>query len=103
MTSTTLRPVSTDAAALRATGPEPLKVALDASAFAPRIIEDLKHLFESFPGESEVVLDLHTADGIRTLRFGASYRVSPTPSLRAELASLLGPPAPPPEPAAQAA
>jgi DNA polymerase-3 subunit alpha len=85
-----------EAAALRATGPEPLKVALDASRFAATIIDELKHLFESFPGESEVVLDLHTADGVRTLRFGASYKVSPSPSLKAELASLLGPSVPPP-------
>jgi DNA polymerase-3 subunit alpha len=80
-----------DAAALRATGPEPLKVVLDASRFAPAIIDELKHVFECFPGESEVVLDLHTADGIRTLRFGPSYRVKPTASLRAELSSILGP------------
>jgi DNA polymerase-3 subunit alpha len=90
-----------EAAALKATGPEPLKVALDASRFAATIIEELKHLFESFPGESEVVLDLHCTDGIRTLRFGPSYRVAPSASLRAELASLLGPSLPPP--AAEAA
>ncbi len=42
------------------------------------------------PGETEVVLAISTATGARTLRLGPSYRVSPTPSLRAELANILG-------------
>jgi hypothetical protein len=48
-------------------------------------------VLENFPGESEVVLNLLTADGVRLLRFGPSYRVAPTSSLRAELANILGP------------
>ena len=80
-----------DAAALRATGPEPVKLVLDGSQFGHRIIDELKHILECFPGESEVVLDIITAEGARTLRLGSSYRVAPTPSLRAELVSILGP------------
>ena len=98
-----------EAAALRATGPEPVKLVLDGSLFGARIIDQLKHVLECFPGESEVVLDILTADGARTLRLGPSYRVAPTPSLKAELANVLGPgalAAPPvaaPQPEPQAA
>ena len=37
------------------------------------------------------MLDVTTSGGARTLRFGEEYRVSPTPSLRAELDHILGP------------
>ncbi|MDX6639918.1 MAG: polymerase subunit alpha [Solirubrobacteraceae bacterium] len=80
-----------DAAALKSIGPEPVKVSLHAGQFAATIIDELKHVLENFPGESEVVLDILTAEGARTLRLGPSYRVAPTPSLRAELANILGP------------
>jgi DNA polymerase-3 subunit alpha len=79
-----------EAAALRASGPEPVKLSLDGALLAG-VLDKLKHVFECFPGESEVVLDIVTADGARTLRLGPSYRVAPTPSLRAELVSILGP------------
>jgi DNA polymerase-3 subunit alpha len=95
-----------EAAALRATGPEPVKLILDGALLAD-VLDRLKHVFECFPGESEVVLDIVTADGARTLRLGPSYRVAPTPSLRAELVSILGPSAlqavAPAEPEPQAA
>jgi hypothetical protein len=48
-------------------------------------------VLSNFPGESEFVLELLCADGARTVRFGPSYRVAPTSSLRAELANILGP------------
>ena len=41
-------------------------------------------------GESEVMLDITTSVGERRLRFGSSYKVSPTPTLRAELEHILG-------------
>jgi len=89
-----------EAASQRSAGPEPVTLFLDGSAPAG-IIDSLKHVFECFPGESEVVLDVDLGAGARrTLRLGASYRVAPTPSLRAELASILGPAAlQPPAPA----
>jgi DNA polymerase-3 subunit alpha len=99
-----------EAAALKATGPEPVTLLLDGSQFGARVIDALKHVFECFPGESEVVLDVAMSDGERkTLRLGPSYRVAPTPSLRAELVSILGPSAlpqaaaPEPQPEPQAA
>ena len=47
-------------------------------------------MLENFPGEAEVVLEMRTAGGPRRLRLGPSYRVTPSPSLRAELDQLLG-------------
>ena len=75
----------------RRVGPEPFRVSIDAGAHAATLIEDLKHVFENFPGESEVELAITTSAGSRTLRLGASYKVSPIPSLRAELVRILGP------------
>ncbi|MCW2992252.1 MAG: polymerase alpha subunit, partial [Solirubrobacterales bacterium] len=97
-----------EAAAQKAVGPEPVKLMLNGALDA-LVIDKLKHVFECFPGESEVVLDVAMANGDRTtLRLGPSYRVAPTPSLRAELVSILGPSAlqaaaPPPQAEPQAA
>ena len=54
------------------------------------VIAELKHVLENFPGEAEVVLEMKTAGGARRLRLGPTYRVTPSPSLRAELDQLLG-------------
>ena len=64
---------------------------LDATRLPASVISELKHLFENFPGEAEVVLEMRTAAGSRRLRLGQGYRVHPSASLRAELAQLLGP------------
>ena len=64
---------------------------VDAAEFGPRLIEELKSVFEIFPGESEVLLEMDTREGTRRLRFGTDYRVTPSPALRAELDQLLGP------------
>ncbi len=80
------------AAAARApVGPQPLHVILDAAALPASVIDELKHVFGNHTGETEVVLDIHTSAGPRTLRLGQGYRVAPTPSLRAELEHILGP------------
>jgi DNA polymerase III subunit alpha len=72
-----------------ATGPLVLRI--NAAEFGAGLIEELKAVFASFPGESEVVLEMRTREGIRRLRFGAGYRVSTSPALRAEIDQLLGP------------
>ncbi len=68
---------------------------LDAAAVASlpaSIIDDLKHLLANFPGESEVHLELQMSGGDpRTLKLGPSFKVAPTPTLRAELEHVLGP------------
>jgi DNA polymerase-3 subunit alpha len=84
-------------------GPRPVRVRIDAKQHAASIIEELKHVLELFPGETEVVLDIHTSGGLRMLKLGEGYRVAETPSLRAELGRILGPLAlASPEPAAVA-
>lgn len=88
-----------------AKGPEALHLLLDASVMPASIIQTLKDIFENHVGEADVVLDVKTSAGGRLLKLGSDYRVDPTPSLRAELARILGPqalqaPAAAPEPAA---
>ncbi len=72
-----------------ATGPLVLRI--NAAEFGAGLVDELKRLFESFPGKSEVQLEMTTRDGVRRLRFGDEYRVAPSPALRAEIDQLLGP------------
>ncbi|MDQ3678916.1 MAG: DNA polymerase III subunit alpha, partial [Actinomycetota bacterium] len=79
-------------AAKRHAGPIPLRVRLDACGLPASVIEELKDLLTNFPGESEVVLEVRmSGSDPRTLRLGPSYKVAPTPTLRAELEQILGP------------
>ena len=71
--------------------PTTLLLKIEAAAHGAGLIEDLKSIFETFPGESEVLLEMRTREGVRRLRFGSEYRVEPTAALRAELDHLLGP------------
>jgi DNA polymerase-3 subunit alpha len=79
---------------------KPLCLRLEAGKLAATVIEELKRVFAEFPGESEVVLQLHTSGGPRRLRLGPDYRVAAkAPGLLAELETLVGearhlPPAP---------
>ena len=55
------------------------------------MIDELKRIFEDFPGESEVVLEVHTRTGMRRLRFGTEFRVAGrNAALKAELDRVLG-------------
>jgi len=71
--------------------PRQIVLHIDAADFAPALVDDLKSLFEGFPGESEVLLEMRTREGTRRLRFGDDYRISPSPPLRAQLLEVLGP------------
>jgi DNA polymerase-3 subunit alpha len=71
-------------------GPPPVRLRLDATALPASVIEELKHLFEMHPGESDVVLEMRTSRGPRRLKLGEGFRVSPNAALRAELDHLLG-------------
>ena len=74
-----------------AAAPVPLRVSADAAQLPSSVIDDLKHILGSFPGESEFVLELKTTVGAKALRFGKEFRVAATPTLRAELEHVLGP------------
>jgi DNA polymerase III subunit alpha len=80
-----------EAAARRPAAPLPLHVLLDATRLPASVVDELKHVLGNHAGESEVVLDIRTSAGARTLRLGDGFRVKPTPSLRAELEHILGP------------
>jgi DNA polymerase-3 subunit alpha len=74
-----------------AKGPESLTLVLDAARLPASIIDELKHVFGNHTGDADVVLDVRTSAGARTLKLGSDFRVAPTASLRAELARILGP------------
>jgi DNA polymerase-3 subunit alpha len=69
----------------------PLTLRIDAAEFRPDLVDQMKAVFENFRGETEVLLEMETREGLRRLRFGDGYRVEPSHGLRAELHSLLGP------------
>jgi DNA polymerase III subunit alpha len=69
--------------------PEPIVLRIHAGAFGISLVDDLKGVFESFPGETEVLLEMETRAGMRKLRFGDAYRVRPSAALDAELSALL--------------
>jgi DNA polymerase III subunit alpha len=71
--------------------PERLILRVNAGDLAPTLLDQLKSVFSNFPGESEVLLEMETREGMRRLRFGRDYRITPSPGLRAELDALLGP------------
>jgi DNA polymerase-3 subunit alpha len=69
----------------------PIVLHVNAGDFAPTLLEELKSVFEHFPGSNEVLLEMQTREGIRKLRFGSEYKVRDSSALRAELDGLLGP------------
>jgi DNA polymerase-3 subunit alpha len=79
------------AKAAAAAQPSTILLKIEASGHGAGLIDELKAIFEAFPGESEVLLEMRTRDGIRRLRFGSEYRVAASAGLRAELDQLLGP------------
>jgi len=78
------------AALAAARAPRPLHLRVDAGRLPASVIDELKRIFEDFPGESEVVLEVHTRTGLRKLRFGEGYRVARNAELNAELDRVLG-------------
>jgi DNA polymerase-3 subunit alpha len=69
----------------------PMVLNVNAAEFPAGVIEELKTVFETFPGDVEVQLVMTTRAGVRCLKFGDGYRVARSPALRAELDQLLGP------------
>jgi DNA polymerase-3 subunit alpha len=78
------------AARSRANAPaQPFTLSLSPADFEATLIEELKGIFSAYPGECEVLLEMPTNGGVRRLRFGRDYRVSPSAALRADVDSLL--------------
>jgi len=78
------------ARARKVAAPEAITLSIDATRFRADLIAELKGLFETYPGSTEVTLEMKTRDGTRRLRFGDGYRVDPNHGLRAELEQVLG-------------
>jgi len=76
--------------ATRIVTPGALQIRLDAAAVLPDVIDDLRELLVAHPGESDVVVELQSADVRHRLRLGNDFRVSRGAGLHAELAQLLG-------------
>jgi DNA polymerase III subunit alpha len=75
----------------KARQPDRILLRVSAAEFGAQLVEELKTVFLSFPGDCEVVLEMETREGTRRLRFGSDYCVTPSQALRAELDQLLGP------------
>ncbi|MGI8726998.1 MAG: DNA polymerase III subunit alpha [Solirubrobacterales bacterium] len=69
---------------------ELFRIDLEVGKHGPEIINELKTLLGTFPGEADVLLEIPTSQGPRRLKFGPDYRVRPSAGLRAELAELVG-------------
>ncbi len=67
-----------------------LRLRLDATVLPATAIDELRDLLISFPGESEVMVELSTRAGRRLLRLGPDYRVERGSGLNSELEDLLG-------------
>jgi DNA polymerase-3 subunit alpha len=79
----------------------PMCMRVDAGRLQATVVDELRDLFERYPGEAEFVLEMHTRTGLRRLRFGTGYRVAArNAELRSELTRLLGPALAPAAPAA---
>jgi len=84
------------AAELAAVVPRSLNLRLDATRLPATMLDDLRRLFEDYPGDCEVVLEMQTSAGPRKLRLGDAYRVAArNAALKAELTRLLGEALPP--------
>ena len=68
----------------------PLTLVLNADRVQMDLLDELKSILGSFPGEVPVVLQLTTAQGRHRLKVGNKYRVEPVSGLYAELKCLLG-------------
>jgi DNA polymerase III subunit alpha len=79
------------ASARAAASARPVCLRIDATKLPASVIDELKHVIGNFPGTAEVVLEMDTSTGPRRLCLGEAYRVQPTPTLRAELESVLAP------------
>ena len=58
---------------------------------APRLVDELKSLFEAFPGDCEVLLEMGTREGVTAAPLRRRVLRRAVAALRAEIDQLLGP------------
>jgi DNA polymerase-3 subunit alpha len=77
-------------AKIAAQRPSAFKRRVDAAQLPASVIDDLRELFERYPGDMEFVLIMQTRTGERRLKFGDGYKVKGGDAgFKAELNSLL--------------
>jgi DNA polymerase-3 subunit alpha len=69
----------------------PVVISLQANRCTPPTVEQLKEVLSTHPGVAEVHLRLTTKASTKVLRLDPRLRVTPSPSLMADLKALLGP------------
>jgi DNA polymerase-3 subunit alpha len=75
-----------------ATRPSAFKRRVDAAQLPATVIDDLRELFERYPGDMEFVLIMQTRTGERRLKFGDAFKVKAGDAgFKAELNGLLPP------------
>ena len=79
--------ISTGAAAMAG----PFVISLEQSRCTPPVVERIKEILASHPGKREVNLRLSDGEKRLVLKIDDSLRVTASPSLSADLKSLLGP------------
>ena len=79
-------------AKIAAQRPSAFKRRVDAAQLPATVIDDLRELFERYPGDMEFVLIMQTRTGERRLKFGDAYKVKAGDAgFKAELNGLLPP------------
>ena len=69
---------------------KPVTLTMPITRCTPPLVSELKEILTSHPGDSEVHVHLQNGSRTTVLRLGA-VRVAPTPALRADLKTILGP------------
>ena len=67
-----------------------VRLRVDARHARATVIGELKALIGEHPGDAPVMLEVHTSEGPKTLRFGPEFRVTPDGDFFAEAKALLG-------------
>jgi DNA polymerase-3 subunit alpha len=67
----------------------PLKLPLDATRLPASVLDDLKQLLAAHPGDTCVVLEVHTSSGPRRLRLGVGFNVTRSTKLLSEFEHLV--------------
>jgi DNA polymerase-3 subunit alpha len=69
----------------------PVVISMPVNRCTPPLVDQLRDVLKSHPGMTEVQLRLQARQKTTVMRIGDRFRVTPTPSLMADLKALLGP------------
>ncbi|MDT5031504.1 MAG: polymerase subunit alpha [Actinoplanes sp.] len=69
---------------------KPITLTMPITRCTPPLVDELKEILVSHPGDAEVHVHLQNGSRTTVMRLGG-FRVAPTPALRADLKTILGP------------